>query len=73
MRYDKNEKLSNFKRSYLLEEVLLYAESIVGCNALAGLVNIAVCKSLFSDMLWIRAVEAVLVGICKILHNENNV
>jgi len=43
--------LCDIKRSYLLEKIFLYAESVICCDALTGFVNITVCKSLFGDML----------------------
>ena len=53
----------------LLKEILLYLKSIIGRDALAGLVNVAVFCAHLREMYLFRAFKSVLVWICKSLHN----
>ena len=61
------------KSVYLLEEVLLYFYRIVACEALCSCFNVAVEPAILGEVLVCRAVDAVLVGICKSLHDEHSV
>ena len=56
-----------------MEEILLNEESIVGCQTLSGIVNIAVHLALCGEVLFSSTLLAVLVGVGKCLHDEDSV
>ena len=62
-----------FKACCLMEQILLYTQSVVCGETLAGDVHICICKSLIGNMLAVRAIHAVFIGICKRLHDEHSV
>ena len=61
------------KFSYEFNYILLDRKCILCSNSVASFVNVSTINTCFCDVVCVRAVRAVLVGICEILENENRV
>ena len=55
------------------EHISLYRKSISCCNAVVMTCAVCVCIALFCDMVGIASLETVLVGVSKVLHDENRI
>ena len=56
-----------------MEQILLDLQSIICCESNNIIINIAVELTLICDRLVSFSANAILIGVCKALHDENSI